>query len=216
MTLKTENSMDTAEQLYELYPYNLLTQIVDDIYSINLRDFFNAIQTTLSPREKDIIEYLYKDRLTLDQVEKKYGVTRERIRQVSEKAKRKMQSHDFIYRVTNISRGEYEKLEHANGILSHAIVRSLDWLSTNNIDLSKSIIERPLEEILIDELDLSVRSHNCLLRAKVKTIQDLLNMSEKELKSVRYLGRQSFDEILQKLHEKGYTFPFENKRLESE
>ncbi|MGO4937685.1 DNA-directed RNA polymerase subunit alpha [Fundicoccus sp. Sow4_H7] len=51
----------------------------------------------------------------------------------------------------------------------------------------------------IEELDLSVRSYNCLKRAGINTIQELTNKSEAEMIKVRNLGRKSLDEVKQKL-----------------
>ena len=51
----------------------------------------------------------------------------------------------------------------------------------------------------IEELDLSVRSYNCLKRAGINTIQELTNKSEAEMINVRNLGRKSLEEVKQKL-----------------
>ena len=53
----------------------------------------------------------------------------------------------------------------------------------------------------IEELDLSVRSYNCLKRAGINTVEDLTNKSEEEMMKVRNLGRKSLDEVLGKLEE---------------
>jgi DNA-directed RNA polymerase subunit alpha len=58
----------------------------------------------------------------------------------------------------------------------------------------------------IDELDLSVRSYNCLKRASINTVGDLISKTEDEMMKVRNLGKKSFDEIRKKLDELGYTF----------
>ena len=56
-------------------------------------------------------------------------------------------------------------------------------------------------EMTIEELDLSVRSYNCLKRAGINTVEDLTNKSEEEMMKVRNLGRKSLDEVLGKLEE---------------
>ncbi len=56
-------------------------------------------------------------------------------------------------------------------------------------------------EMTIEELDLSVRSYNCLKRAGINTVEDLTNKSEDEMMKVRNLGRKSLDEVLGKLEE---------------
>lgn len=54
-------------------------------------------------------------------------------------------------------------------------------------------------EMTIEELDLSVRSFNCLKRAGINTVEDLINKSEDEMMKVRNLGRKSLEEVEQKL-----------------
>lgn len=54
-------------------------------------------------------------------------------------------------------------------------------------------------EMTIEELDLSVRSFNCLKRAGINTVEDLTNRSEEDMMKVRNLGRKSLDEVIGKL-----------------
>lgn len=58
-------------------------------------------------------------------------------------------------------------------------------------------------EMTIEELDLSVRSYNCLKRAGINTVQELANKSEEEMMKVRNLGRKSLEEVQLKLDELG-------------
>ena len=58
-------------------------------------------------------------------------------------------------------------------------------------------------EMSIEDLDLSVRSYNCLKRASINTVEDLANKTEEEMMKVRNLGRKSLDEVKYKLHALG-------------
>ena len=58
-------------------------------------------------------------------------------------------------------------------------------------------------EMNIEELDLSVRSYNCLKRANINTVEDLVSKSEDEMMKVRNLGKKSLEEVLQKLESMG-------------
>ena len=58
-------------------------------------------------------------------------------------------------------------------------------------------------EMSIDELELSVRSYNCLKRAGINTVQELTNKTSDEMMKVRNLGRKSLEEVLAKLNELG-------------
>ncbi|MEA4816921.1 MAG: DNA-directed RNA polymerase subunit alpha [Lachnospiraceae bacterium] len=60
-------------------------------------------------------------------------------------------------------------------------------------------------EMSIEELDLSVRSYNCLKRAGINTVEDLTNKTEEEMMKVRNLGRKSLEEVLNKLAELGLS-----------
>ena len=59
-------------------------------------------------------------------------------------------------------------------------------------------------EMTIEELDLSVRSFNCLKRAGINTVEDLINKSEEDMMKVRNLGRKSLDEVVAKLESLGF------------
>ncbi|NLB28695.1 MAG: DNA-directed RNA polymerase subunit alpha, partial [Clostridiales bacterium] len=54
-------------------------------------------------------------------------------------------------------------------------------------------------EMTIEELDLSVRSFNCLKRANINTVEDLIMKTEEEMIKVRNLGRKSLEEVVNKL-----------------
>ncbi|MBR6321530.1 MAG: DNA-directed RNA polymerase subunit alpha, partial [Lachnospiraceae bacterium] len=60
-------------------------------------------------------------------------------------------------------------------------------------------------EMNIDELELSVRSYNCLRRAGINTVEELCNKTSDEMMKVRNLGRKSLDEVLAKLRELGLS-----------
>ena len=59
-------------------------------------------------------------------------------------------------------------------------------------------------DLTIDELDLSVRSFNCLKRAGINTVEDLTNKSEEDMMKVRNLGRKSLEEVIAKLDSFGF------------
>ena len=62
-----------------------------------------------------------------------------------------------------------------------------------------------LMELPIEEMDLSVRSYNCLKRAGINTIQDLLKKSKSDMFKVRNLGAKSVEEVIQKLESYGFS-----------
>lgn len=58
----------------------------------------------------------------------------------------------------------------------------------------------------IEDLDLSVRSYNCLSRAGIQTVGDLINLTLEDLAKTRNLGKKSMDEIVKKVHDLGFGF----------
>ena len=61
-------------------------------------------------------------------------------------------------------------------------------------------------EMTIDELDLSVRSYNCLKRAGINTVKELTDRTEADMMKVRNLGQKSLEEIKLKLNDLGVSF----------
>ncbi len=81
---------------------------------------------------------------------------------------------------------------------------------TENLD---SVIAEPEKEevnklslMMLEDLDLSVRSYNCLKRASIQTVEELVNKTEDELMKVRNLGKKSFKEVKDKVEELGLSF----------
>ena len=70
------------------------------------------------------------------------------------------------------------------------------------VEREETIKEKVLE-MTIEELDMSVRSFNCLKRAGIDTVEDLTNRTEEDMIRVRNLGKKSLDEVIQKLHSLG-------------
>ena len=80
------------------------------------------------------------------------------------------------------------------------------------LEMSKE--ESKKEKVLetsIEELELSVRSFNCLKRAGISTVEDLTNRSENDMMKVRNLGKKSLDEVIAKLHSLGLNFRQEDE-----
>ena len=90
-------------------------------------------------------------------------------------------------------------IEHLNLFLGFS-----DVAETTNLMVEKAdtAIVKNLD-VTIDELELSVRSYNCLKRAGINTVEDLTSKTEDDMMKVRNLGRKSLDEVIEKLHSMG-------------
>ena len=78
--------------------------------------------------------------------------------------------------------------------------QSIDFIAEPVVDEKEKLLE-----ITIDELELSVRSYNCLKRAGINTVEELTNKTPEEMMKVRNLGRKSLEEVLEKLKELGLS-----------
>jgi len=79
---------------------------------------------------------------------------------------------------------------------------------TDEVEIASEDGENDKEKILemtIEELDLSVRSYNCLKRAGINTVEELIRRSEEEMMKVRNLGKKSLEEVQNKLKELGLS-----------
>ena len=77
--------------------------------------------------------------------------------------------------------------------------RKVEVMSEKKSDEKEKVLE-----MNIDELELSVRSYNCLKRAGINTVEDLINKSEDDMMKVRNLGRKSLEEVVEKLNSLGF------------
>ncbi len=130
------------------------------------------------------------------------------------------------YTVENVRVGQYTDREQlsvevwTNGTIKpdeavSLAARVMNELLNLFIDLSEEakaaevIVEKKenkkekVPEMTIEELDLSVRSYNCLKRAGINTVEDLINKSEEDMMKVRNLGRKSLEEVINKLNSLG-------------
>lgn len=127
------------------------------------------------------------------------------------------------YTVENVRVGQYNDREEltvevwTNGTIRpddavSLAAKIMDELLVLFIDLSEDakntevIVEKEenkkekVLEMTIEELELSVRSYNCLKRAGINTVEDLTNKSEEDMMKVRNLGRKSLEEVINKLN----------------
>ena len=87
---------------------------------------------------------------------------------------------------------------------------------SETVGSKSTVVEKPeaardkVLELTIEELDLSVRSFNCLKRANINTVEDLINKTEDEMMKVRNLGRKSLEEVINKLAMMGLSLADED------
>lgn len=116
---------------------------------------------------------------------------------------------------TNGSLKAHEALSLAAKVMTEHLELFIDLSeATKNTQVMIEKEESKKEKVLetsIEELELSVRSFNCLKRAGIATVEDLTNKSESDMMKVRNLGKKSLDEVTAKLHSLGLGFAEEDE-----
>ncbi|MCI8362788.1 MAG: DNA-directed RNA polymerase subunit alpha [Clostridia bacterium] len=104
----------------------------------------------------------------------------------------------------------YEALSLAAKVMTGHLELFIDLSETaKNTQVMIEKEENKKEKVLemsIEDLELSVRSFNCLKRANISTVEDIAKMTESEMMKVRNLGKKSLDEVVAKLHSLGLDF----------
>lgn len=191
------------------YPWNLAQAVIGDkedaIYRVYVPALMDAI-SDLTDREQKVLDLRFIHGLTYEQCGYRFDVTRERIRQIEAKALRKLRHPRFAkhYLLDTLNKAfeidaERARLEREN----NQLVARLNALG-DKIAREKKTQERKVD---IDEMELSVRSYNCLKRAGIYYVSDLDGMTYEKLKKVRNLGRKSIIEVINKAAEYGIVIP---------
>lgn len=199
------------QNLIDIYPFNLaraIFQSEEDALKIYLPGLSLAL-ATLNDREQDVLKRRFSEKLTLRAIGDIHGLSPERIRQIGVKALRKLRmpsrKNMFIaVPLTEVKEQnmEYQKLSREHELLATAF----EMVTAKKADPEVVV---PLAEMAvtmqtpISDLDLSVRSFNCLKRAGKNTLRDIVEMTEDDLLQIRNLGRKSAEEIIGKIKSYG-------------
>ena len=214
MTNKTE---------YE-YPYNLVSDVLDEEDAfVPMEDFKGSVEYVLcllSDRERKCIKLYYENRMSYRDIGKEYGVTQERIRQIVAKGIRKLRHpsrakyikygiQGLIDRESKIYSDRLTEQNTAYKELTEQVIRLLKPLGENPNSFREvhTAFNPKLPERQLEDMELSVRSYNCLKRRGVHTAREVYTLGSDELKKTRNLGSRSFWEVVDKLRECGYNIP---------
>lgn len=208
--------------LLSMYPLNLARGIFrddDEALAVYIPGIADAL-ATLTEREQGVIAYRFVRKFTLEQTAKEYGITRERIRQIEAKALRRLRHPTRISMMSAVPLTELHAEIHAYSQLQEdydLLAKAFETLTAKKAEPGVIISMVTMADILntpLENLDLSVRSYNCLKRRGINTIRDITEMSESELIKVRNLGRKSVAEVKAKLTEYGVELRKEEVRFE--
>ena len=217
--IRGKQYMDKKPVYLAPWPYNLLDEIFHPYEKEppeDIEDRVNKALESLAPREAQAILAYYKDEGTLEDVAKKFSVTRERIRQIIMKGVRKLR-HPSRLKIIEYSdeelalkreiASEKAELEETLAELREKVQKlraaGADVSVPGNVEEELNMNGVPVEEITLEDLEVSVRTFNCLKRANVNTVGDIEELIKAKgtfgLLRVRNLGRKSVDEIFFKL-----------------
>lgn len=219
--VKAVNNFDNTEFIWHPEGLDALANMISYYYKFP-RDliYLEGLESVLgnqelyrhiTKRERIVLYLRFENRLSLDQVAKEFGVTRERIRQIQAKAIRKLYAprwnvqYRFICPEVHMQLAEdYARLKTAYDELATAYDKKFGR-EIDDEPYSKKM-SAVIEETKIDELELSVRAYNQLKRADINTLADLDGMSIDDLMGIRHLGRRSVEEIIEKAKPYGIEF----------
>ena len=204
-----------TKELIKTYPFNLTNAIFrneDLVMSAHFEEL-EATLATLSEREQKVLDLRFREKLTLQACVPIIGVTRERIRQIEAKALRKLRHPIRANRLLSISMAKHRAIVKEKDALYEDLAIKYENLKSVYESISNQVVDlevmtefaekaRLLEQP-IEELELSVRSYNCLKRKGKDKIKDITDMTLEELSQVRNLGRKSMEEVLKTLESYG-------------
>jgi len=161
---------------------------------------------TISDRsqiDKMIVGKIYTDSIYTPVLKVNYTVENTRVEQITDYDKLTLE----VWTDGTISAKESVSLaaKILNRQLNHFVDLSDEVGSTEILEKSEDNMSEKVLEMTIEELDLSVRAFNCLKRAGVNTVNDLINKSPEEMMKVRNLGKKSLEEVVSKLESLGFN-----------
>lgn len=216
-----EQNEDMLEMYAEFrdYPFNLIDEISeaigDDWEYIIPGDLGGTVEyvlhTYLSLREKDVIYLRFKYEKTLVEIAEILGISKERVRQIQTSALKRLCNPQCLnYLKNGIYKATQDEInnaieQHRSAELESAVayLRELCITKTNPAAEAPEIMTKDTD---IEKLDLSVRCFNCVKRAKINKIGDLEKLTFRELRRVRNLGKQAYDDLISKLAANGFVF----------
>lgn len=214
------------ERLYvELFHITNLTELPPDCDKT-----FEHVLKTLSPREREIIKAKWCGDISFDKIAADYNLTRSRIQQIHAKAIRKLGQCNHR-KILQYGMKAYETFVHTRENCSKDIVSTyvseLENIARDKIEYNDLVALQKLRDdidnyisnlrkngtvasaaklAMIEELDLSVRTYNCLHRAGYNYIYELENLSYTDLMKMRNFGRRCLAELEEKCKPYGITF----------
>lgn len=220
--------MDNTTKKEMEYPQNLLYAVFEDEKMLEnantITDLNGSVEYalyTLLDRERQILKYRFAHLMTYEEVGKLYSITRERIRQIEQRALRKLRHPQRLkyleYGVLGVI--DLNREEYLNRVMDIEN-RLIELCKLNEAKADEVIHDVKLREKykgeLIENCDFSARTYNCVKRHGIDSLSQLSKLSYNEIINIRNLGRKSVGEIIDKLREYGYDVEHLEKGIRAE
>ena len=200
------------------YPFNLLRDVARAEWEYDLPLDFDAslayVLATLTELESGVIHARYKSFKSLVDIAEDFGVSDSYIQQIKNKALRKLRHPSRLnllicgvqgWHISEMNKKIDEELSIAIKAIT-TVARKLEAADDmmKSVNSSKEYCLIPLDTP-IEDLKLSARPYNCLCRARIRTLDELADLTESDLLKMTNLGKHSFDEIVRKLGSVGLS-----------
>lgn len=176
-------------------------------------DELESVLDSLSEREQKVLKLRFQEKMTLQNCVPIIGISRERVRQIEAKALRLLRHPARIRKLQTISKAEHYEVIKAKDEKYEELALEYENLKKAYLagvqpeefsEFTTGMVEKArLLNTEIEELGFSYRSYNCLKRANINTVEDIINITFKDLNKIRNLGKKSQVEILDALESHG-------------
>ena len=197
MLKEIQKEKERLKDIYEYYPYNVLYEAFGEVigfnldkYNISPKSILDYFESSLDPRERDIIELVYKYNKSLAFCGERFGITRERTRQLRDRVLVRLR--------------EPGQLELMEVVSKHDLLDAKDELQKMKLYFTENkIVSIPARKI--SSLPVGIRCKNALARCGIVDTRDLETLSFGQVKLITALGTKSRRELSEVLRNLGYT-----------
>lgn len=214
---RVNDKLDFDEADLLEYPETLLkalniTDETEGYYEYIIPDFdenFEKAAEILTERERYCIVSYYKDMMSLDQTGKAINVTTERVRQIISKGLRRLMHKTSMFTTPKdkyylISQTEKEEMIAKFEAELRTSYEEMTYEKALEIVRAKEESDRS-RITSIEELELSIRTYNCLRRGGIATVEELTQKTYRDMLMIRNLGKKSLKELMEKMQSIGLS-----------
>lgn len=197
----------------EQYKYKILAHFPEIIK--DFEENWEHLRKMLAPKEVEVIELYYKEKMNLEEIGKKLELTRERIRQIKKKGIRKLSHPTRLSILIDGYKYIQEKYNLEKNIQEEILLLKKEYQLLKEQPKKKlKELKFPTYDTRIEELNLSPRCLNGLKRKGIRTLEQLIKLSYNEFVRIKNIGRKSQREIVDKVRELGFKMSFDEEEEE--